>query len=145
MEDQSGDKRVITSNELKVGGYIIHENEAYKITDIAHSKAGKHGGAKNRIEAVSVIGHKRVSIVESAGSKVDVPIIEKHTAQILTIEERVETHGMETIKKKFANVMDVDSYETFDMEIPEELADVKEGAKVMYWTVIGVKLMKQII
>lgn len=145
MEDQSGAKKVVGANELKVGGYIIHENEAYKILDIAHSKAGKHGGAKNRIEATSVIGHKRISIVESSSSKVDVPIIEKHTAQILTIEEKVESKGMETIKKRIANVMDVDSYETFDMEIPEDLPDVKEGSKVMYWTVMGFKLMKQII
>ena len=145
-EESSGAKKVVGANELKVGGYIIHENEAYKILDINHSKAGKHGGAKNRIEGVSVIGHKRISIVESSSSKVDVPIIEKHNAQVLTLEDRVETHGTEVTKKKIANVMDLDSYETFDMEVPEEMIpDVKEGCKVVYWDVVGAKLMKQLI
>jgi translation elongation factor P/translation initiation factor 5A len=44
-----------------------------------------------------------------------------------------------------ANVMDADSFETFDMEIPEELkADVKENINVLYWVITGVKIMKQI-
>lgn len=145
-EESQGAKKIIEVNELKVGGYIVNENEAFKITDIAHSKAGKHGSAKFRIEAVSVIGHKRISVVHGAGSKVEVPLIEKHTAQVLTLEDRVETRGMETIKKKIANVMDSDNYETFDMEVPEEMIpDVKEGVKVMYWDVLGAKLMKQIV
>jgi translation initiation factor 5A len=44
-----------------------------------------------------------------------------------------------------ANVMDAESYETFDLKIPEELkADVVEGAKVLYWIILGEKVMKQI-
>lgn len=144
-EPTSGARKVVGANELRAGGYIINEGEAFKILDIAHSKAGKHGSAKVRIEAISVVGHKKASIVTSAGSKVDVPMIEKHSAQVLTLEDRVETHGTETTKKKMANVMDLDSYETFDMEVPEEMiSDVKEGTKVMYWDVLGVKIMKQV-
>ena len=137
-------KKVVDVSKIKKGGYIMHDNEAYRVIDITHSKAGKHGHGKYRIDAVSVIGSKKISIVVSSGHKIDVPIIEKHNAQILTIEEKVETINNKKIVKKIANVMDLDSYETFDLEVPEELMnEVKEGDKVMYWTVLDAKVMKQ--
>jgi len=137
-------KKVVDVSKIKKGGYIMHDNEAYRVIDITHSKAGKHGHGKYRIDAVSVIGSKKISIVVSSGHKIDVPKIEKHNAQILTIEEKVETINNKKIVKKIANVMDLDSYETFDLEVPEELMnEVKEGDKVMYWTVLDAKVMKQ--
>jgi len=139
-------KKVVEVNKLKRGGYIIHDDEAYKINSIQHSKAGKHGHGKYRMEAISIIGGKKTSIVKGSGHKVDVPIIEKHTAQVLTIEERVETVGSETVKKKIANVMNTETYETFDLEVPEGLqSDVKDGVKILYWDVMGTNVMKQIV
>ena len=139
-------KKVVDVGKIKKGGYIIADNEACKVVDIAHSKAGKHGAGKYRMQVISVIGNKKKSVVMTSGSKVDVPIIDKHDAQILTIEERVQTIGNETIKKRIASVMDLESYETFEIEIPDDMkGDVKEGVKVLYWDVLGTKLMKQII
>jgi translation initiation factor 5A len=44
-----------------------------------------------------------------------------------------------------ANVMDTESFETFDMKIPAELKDqVVEGAQVLYWVILGEKVMKQV-
>jgi len=43
--------------------------------------------------------------------KVDCPIIEKKTAQVLSVNNGV------------ANVMDSETYETFDLPVPEELKD----------------------
>ena len=41
--------------------------------------------------------------------------------------------------------MDTESYETFDLEIPEDLkADVKEGSEVLYWILMGMQVMKQV-
>jgi translation initiation factor 5A len=41
--------------------------------------------------------------------------------------------------------MDLESYETFDMEIPEELLEkVVEGAQIMYWEVMGEKIMQRV-
>ena len=37
------------------------------------------------------------------------------------------------------------SYETFDLKIPDELKDqVTEGCQVVYWDVLGEKVMKQL-
>ncbi len=137
------ERKIEDINKIKVGRYIIHENEAYRVTSVAHSKAGKHGHAKVRLEAVSLIGNKKISIVKGGGTKIEVPVIDKRTAQVLTIREEVKQQGTETIKKKIANVMDTESYETFDMEIPPDL-NVQEGSEVIYWDVMGNKLMQQV-
>jgi len=41
--------------------------------------------------------------------------------------------------------MDVSTYETFDLKIPEELkAEVKEGKEVLYWIILNDKIIKQV-
>ena len=41
--------------------------------------------------------------------------------------------------------MDSETFETFDLVIPEELqGKVKEGTNVLYWQVLADKVMKQI-
>lgn len=139
-------KKIVDISKVKKGSHIIHNGEVYKVLDIVHSKAGKHGHGKYRMKAVSVLTGKKKSIVMASGNKVDVPIIDKRNAQVLTIEDQTETVAGETIKKKVANVMDTESYETFNMKVPEDLMkQVKEGSKVVYWDVMGTKLMKQVI
>jgi len=40
--------------------------------------------------------------------------------------------------------MDMTTYETFDLDIPEELREeVKEGSQVVYWQIMGKKVLKQ--
>jgi len=40
--------------------------------------------------------------------------------------------------------MDNETYETFDLEIPEEMKDqIKENGQVVYWIVMDKKVMKQ--
>ncbi len=44
-----------------------------------------------------------------------------------------------------ANIMDMENYETFDMEIPEELkGKVVSGCEVLYWEILSQKVMKQV-
>ena len=41
--------------------------------------------------------------------------------------------------------MDMKTYETFELPIPEELKkEIKEGSQVLYWTMMGQKVMKQV-
>ncbi|MBS3161480.1 translation initiation factor IF-5A, partial [Candidatus Woesearchaeota archaeon] len=61
-----------------------------------------------------------------------VPIIEKKIAQVLSVGSGK------------ANVMDNETYETFDLEIPEDMKDqIKENGQVVYWIVMDKKVMKQ--
>ena len=64
---------------------------------------------------------------------VEVPLIEKKNAQILSVKESL------------ANVMDLETYETFDLTIPEELkSTITEGCQILYWIVLDQKVMKQL-
>lgn len=122
-------KQVVVSS-LKKGNTIVFDGKACVIKDIQVGKSGKHGHAKARIEAVSILDDQKIIKVMPGGDKIEVPIIEKKTAQVLSIKEDK------------ANVMDMESYETFDLKIPEELkSEIKEGIQVTYWTILGQKVI----
>jgi len=127
------DIRQTTAGSLKQGSYVIFDGIACTIKSIQTSKTGKHGHSKCRIEAVGMIEPKKIIKIMPAGDKVDIPIIDKKTAQVLSISGNK------------ANVMDMETYETFDLEIPDEFKDkLQEGSKVAYWNVLGQKIIKQV-
>jgi len=118
---------------LQKGNYVVLEGAACKISDTQVSRPGKHGHAKVRMTAVGIIDGKKRVVVMPGHDNVEVPIVEKKTAQVLSINGNK------------ANVMDSESYETFDLEIAEELkADIAEGVNVLYWVILEDKVMKQI-
>ncbi len=124
----------VGANTLQKGSYVIIEGAACKVVDTQISKPGKHGHSKIRLSAIGILDDKKRVIVLPGHDNVEVPIIEKKNAQVLSI------HG------NTANVMDNESYETLDLEIPEELkADITEGSNVLYWVILDQKIMKQVI
>ena len=126
-------KKLVEVSSLRVGGYVIVDDIACRVTDIQTSRPGKHGHAKSRIEAVGLVNSVKKIIIRPGHDKIEVPIVEKKGAQVLSIHEDI------------ANVMDSETYETFDMDIPEELkGEVTEGKEVLYWTIMGAKVMKQV-
>ena len=125
--------KVVGAGTLKEGSYILIDGAACKVVSAETSKSGKHGHAKVRMVAVGILDEKKREIVMPAHDNVEVPIIEKKTAQILSISGDV------------ANVMDEENYETFDLKIPEELkATVVPNCKVLYWVILGQRVMKQL-
>jgi translation initiation factor 5A len=118
---------------LQKGSCVIVDGIASKVVSTQTSRPGKHGHAKVRLEAVGLIDGKKRVIVAPGHDSIDVPIIEKKIAQVLSISGNS------------ANLMDNESYETFDLEIPEELKEkVVEGINVLYWDILGDKVMKDI-
>ena len=127
------EKKLVEVGTLKKGDTIIIDNAACKITDLSTSRPGKHGHAKVNMMAVGILDGKKRNKVMPGHDRIDVPIIEKKTAQVLSISGNQ------------ANVMDSESYETFDMEIPQDLAEkVQEGNDVLYWELMGLKVMRQV-
>lgn len=113
---------------VKEGQYIIIDNEPCKIVEYEKSKPGKHGSAKARIVAIGVFDSVKRSIVSPVNSKIDVPIIEKRNAQILS----VSTNSVQ--------LMDLETYEVFDAVFPddEELKlRIANGVEVEYWKILG--------
>ncbi len=127
------EKKIVSVGSLKRGSYVILEGIACRVSNTSTSRPGKHGHAKVRLEAVGLIDGKKKEIVMPGHDNIDVPLIDKRNAQILSIHDDT------------ANVMDMETYETFDMKIPEDLKnEVVEGANVLYWVILGQKVMKQI-
>ncbi|MBW3012728.1 translation initiation factor IF-5A [Candidatus Woesearchaeota archaeon] len=130
---EEGKTEVKSVSSIKKGSNIIMDGVACRVTDISVSRPGKHGHAKVRIEAVGILDDKKRQAVMPGHDNVEAPIIEKKNAQVLSIAGDT------------ANVMDMDSYETFDLKIPEELkGEVTEGCVVLYWILLDAKVMKQI-
>lgn len=109
------------------------EGAPCRVTDIQFSKPGKHGHAKYRISGVGLLDEKKRIVVMPGHDTVESPIVEKKSAQVLSVSGNI------------ANVMDSESYETFDLKIPEELkGTVADGVTVQYWVIMDVKIMKQL-
>ena len=128
-----GETKPVAIGTLKKGSYVVIDGFASKVCDIQVSRPGKHGHAKIRMTGVGLIDSKKRVIVAPGHDNVDTPIVEKKNAQVLSISGNT------------ANVMDNESYETFDLDIPEELrGEVKDGCHILYWIVLEDKIMKQV-
>ena len=72
-------------------------------------------------------------MVKPSGENVDVPIVNKHIAQVLAIVG------------ENAQLMDMQSYEVFELPIPEELrGTIEAGKEINYFEIVGTKTLKQI-
>lgn len=112
--------------ELKVNRYLLIDEEPCRILSIQMSKPGKHGEAKARLEVVGLFDEQKRSIVHPVTHKVRVPLIDKKKAQVLS------RHG------NVAQLMDLASYETFDLPVPEEFAGaLNPGDEVLYMETMG--------
>ena len=118
---------------LKPGKYVLIDGIACVVKDIQISKPGKHESTKARVEAIGLVDEQKRVFVKPTHDRIEVPIIDKRTAQVLSI------HG------ESATVMDMETYETFDIKIPEDLKDnLSEGKQVLYWVIMKEKIMKQL-
>lgn len=133
--------KVTSIGHLSKGSYVVIDGVACRVTDTQTSRPGKHGHAKVRLTAVGLIDNKKRVIVMPGHDSIEVPIVGKNTAQVLSLS----TTTKDDKEVKVANVMDSETYETFDLEVPDELKDqVTEGCNVLYWDIMGDKVMKQV-
>jgi len=125
--------KLVAATSLKVGGFMIMEGVPSRVSSIDVSRPGKHGHAKCRIEAIGLLDDvKRIKIFPGH-DKIEVPIIEKKAAQVLSTHEDI------------ANIMDMETFEIFDVKISDELkGQIKEGMQVVYWQIMSDKIIKQI-
>ena len=121
-------KELSEVRQLKVNRYMIIDDEPCKIVSISTSKPGKHGEAKARIEAIGVFDGQKRSVVHPVKHKIHVPIIDKRSAQVVALMgENVQ-------------LMDMETYETFEMKIPDEYkGKLEPGNEINYLEALGRK------
>jgi len=112
--------------ELKEGRYMLIDDEPCKIIGIQTSKPGKHGEAKARIDAVGIFDGSKRSVVFPVKHKVQVPMIGKRQAQVLSLTD-VEVM-----------LMDLESYQTFSLPLEDDLkGQLSPGGEVQYLDAMG--------
>jgi translation initiation factor 5A len=118
---------------LQKGSFIIVDGVACKVVSTATSRPGKHGHSKVNLDAVGLLDGRKRNLVLPGHDMVEVPIIEKKNAQVLSIQGDK------------ASVMDAETFETFDLQIPEEMkGTVVDGCTVVYWEILDQRVMKQL-
>ena len=123
--------KIISATEAKPGTNILIDGEPYTVKKVDISKTGKHGASKCRIEASGIISGQKKIIAVAGHERFEVPMVDKRKGQVLSVGDR-------------ASVMDLESFETIDMEIPEELkAEIDTNSSVEYWDIEGQKIIKR--
>ena len=113
---------------VKTGSYIVIDGEPCRIVDYDKSKPGKHGSAKARVVGVGIFDNIKRSIVSPVSSGIEIPLIEKRSAQIISLAPST------------MQIMDLENYEFSDIDIPED-EEIKNkldaGKEVEFWRVLG--------
>lgn len=113
---------------LKIGHYVVVDGEPCKIVEYEKSKPGKHGAAKARIVAISALTGQKKNVISPVDGKIEVPMIDKKTAQVISISGNV------------LQLMDMESYQTFETDMPEDeelRGKLASGLEVEYWNMLG--------
>ncbi len=91
-----------------------------QIKTFEKSKPGKHGAAKARIMAIGVFDNQKRNLMAPVHADAEVPIVERGNAQVVAV-----MGGQ-------IQLMDVTTYETFNVPKPAEIKDLASGDEVEY-------------
>ncbi len=127
--------KVAEVKNLKVGRFVVIDGEPCRVTSMLTAKTGKHGHAKARVEGVGILDGQKRTLVSPVDAKVDLPITEKKSAQIIAfIGDQVQ-------------LMDLEDYSTFELPKPKDdevEGTLVEGANVEIIDVMGRKKMTRV-
>jgi len=109
----------IPVKDVKEGRFILIDNVPCKVVEIETSAPGKHGSAKVRITAIGIFDGQKRTLLKPSSADVEAPVIVKKRAQVVSITGNT------------VQLMDLESYETYELPIPQELMqNIKPGAEV---------------
>lgn len=127
------DKIFSTMGDLKVGKYVIIDDHPCRIVGMDKSKPGKHGAAKISVVAMSLFDNSKHSLMKSSGADCEVPIVERKRAQIISSTS------------DSAQLMDSETYETFEVSVPEEMRpELEAGKEIQYMDVMGRRMLLRV-
>ncbi len=105
--------------DLKPGRFLLIDGVPCRVVEIDTSSPGKHGAAKMRIAAVGIFDGSKKTLLKPSSADIEVPVISKKKAQVVSITENL------------VQVMDLDTYDTYEVPMPEELkGSLKQGSEV---------------
>lgn len=85
------------------------------------------------MDAIGLFDSVRRSVVEPSHESVDVPILTKKKAQVLSIAGNK------------AQIMDLSDYSVFELDLPEERREkIKAGEEIDYFEICDIKTLKEL-
>ncbi|MFN3910023.1 MAG: translation initiation factor IF-5A [Candidatus Anstonellaceae archaeon] len=127
------EKIFASAKDLKEGKYILIDNIPCRVVSIEKSKPGKHGAAKMRITAIGIFDGQKKQWLGPSDQDIEIPIIERTNAQIISVNNNI------------AQLMDMKTYETFELPIPEEfLAEAQAGKEAELIVSMGKRAIQRI-
>ncbi|MEM4254985.1 MAG: translation initiation factor IF-5A [Candidatus Norongarragalinales archaeon] len=119
--------------DLKIGRFVVIEGEPCKIVSMDKSKPGKHGAAKVNVVAMSLLSGNKKTLMKSSDADVEIPVVTRKRSQIVSVAGTT------------AQLMDSESFEVFEVEIPEEMrSEVEVGKEIQYMDVMGKRLLLKV-
>lgn len=123
-----------TLKEIRPGRFVLIENVPCKVVDIETSSPGKHGSAKVRLTAIPMFGGSKRTVIGPGDGGIDVPIISKRKAQVVSMGA------------SGAQLMDSESYEVFELPVPEELqGSISAGMTVEVIEAMSQRMIARVI
>jgi len=126
------DKTFGVMKDLKVGKYVLIDDVPCKVVNIESSAPGKHGAAKMRVTGIGIFRGQKKTLLKPGDADCEIPVIDRKVGQLVSITG------------KMAQVMDLETFETFEMEIPEDLEGAEPGKEVEYMVAMGQKKLLRV-
>ena len=107
-----------TAKTMRPGRFILIDGVPCRVVNVETSAPGKHGSAKVRITAIGIFDGSKRTLLKPGDADVEAPMILKKRAQVVSVTD------------KTAQLMDLETYETFELPIPEDIKNIKAGGEV---------------
>ena len=134
VEIMPDDIMYVSMKEIKPGRFILIDGEPCRVVELDMSSPGKHGAAKMRVTAVGIFDNQKRTLLKPSSADAEVPIIIKKKAQIVSVTENL------------AQLMDPDTYETYDVSVPDEMKpQLRPGGEVEVLESMGKKAISRIL
>jgi translation initiation factor 5A len=100
---------------------------------IETSSPGKHGAAKMRIVGIGIFDDVKRTLLKPSDGDVEIPIVERKSGQVVSVSGDM------------AQLMDPQTYEMFELKIPEELkGQVEAGKEVEILETMGRRAIQRV-
>ena len=124
----------VPATRLKQGDLILLEGEGeeiFKVKKLSTSAPGKHGHAKVRIMYANMLTGAGGEVTYSGHKEIEKPVIEKERAQILAVTPSIRpSDPNEPTTPAKVQLMNLETFETYDLNVPEEIEESKLDAGV---------------
>ena len=111
----------VEASSVREGAIVELEGEPCEVRSKSKSSPGKHGSAKVKIKARGLFDDKDRHVTKPGDAILMSPDVDKKEGQVVSRDGDI------------AQVMDMDTYETIEMELSD--VDADEGDEIKFWEV----------